>query len=715
MPPSRRPSHATTLFRLAGAAVMVLTLLPLYRYLDHPATGAFGASTLRATEAQVQFLWRASLVLVCGVALATLVFSDERLGRWVRGAGRILTASSQRIFSAAVGAIAAGAVALQHLLVFQGRPNLMDAAAQLIHARYLARGRLAGPGAHVLEGGFWYFPNTVASPNGWVSHFPPGHSLVLAPGLAVGAAWLGPVVVAGLTGWLTARLAFRLLPERPLVARGGALLGALSPLLILQTASFMNHGTAALLGVATVLAALRAREEGWPWAAATGAGVTGLLLVRPLGAVAVCVVVVLLVWLPRETPGLRRMAGWCGAAVLAGLPLLLLHGWYNAYFFGHPLTFGYHSTFGEAAGLGLGLDPWGNRFGPRESLAYTSADLSSLNRNLVEFPLPAITLVGLALLLGMGREWRVRVLAGWALLPVALSAFYWHHGNFMGPRMLAEFAPTWGLLVAAALAYLVERLPRRDGRGLVVNPRRAGQLLVLGAAMGALVLGPHRMSGMGGDLSAGYRLAEPAAPPGAVVFVTGSWGGRITAELVSHGVPQGVAETALRQNSTCTVETHRQGFRQGEGPLAAYRDRDGRGQWEIPPEAAEAPSAARLPPLDLVRRPPPYEGLQEGQVGQGTRIRYIPQEELSDACVRQIRADERGGIIDAGHLHWLGGLPEIEGGRTIYVREMGPELNTRVLERYPDRPTYVLLRRDRISPLELVPYDEAMTFLWGGA
>jgi|GEM_PF-5217119 len=516
MPPSRRPSHATTLFRLAGAAVMVLTLLPLYRYLDHPATGAFGASTLRATEAQVQFLWRASLVLVCGVALATLVFSDERLGRWVRGAGRILTASSQRIFSAAVGAIAAGAVALQHLLVFQGRPNLMDAAAQLIHARYLARGRLAGPGAHVLEGGFWYFPNTVASPNGWVSHFPPGHSLVLAPGLAVGAAWLGPVVVAGLTGWLTARLAFRLLPERPLVARGGALLGALSPLLILQTASFMNHGTAALLGVATVLAALRAREEGWPWAAATGAGVTGLLLVRPLGAVAVCAVVVLLVWLPRETPGLRRMAGWCGAAVLAGLPLLLLHGWYNAYFFGHPLTFGYHSTFGEAAGLGLGLDPWGNRFGPRESLAYTSADLSSLNRNLVEFPLPAITLVGLALLLGMGREWRVRVLAGWALLPVALSAFYWHHGNFMGPRMLAEFAPTWGLLVAAALAYLVERLPRRDGRGLVVNPRRAGQLLVLGAAMGALVLGPHRMSGMGGDLSAGYRLAEPAAPPGAV-------------------------------------------------------------------------------------------------------------------------------------------------------------------------------------------------------
>lgn len=737
MTPSRQSELATNLCRLAGAAVMVLTLLPLYRYLDDPATGTIGAATLRAAEAQVGLLWRAGAILLVGVALATLVVADDRLGRWVQGAGDLLLRGSRRTFAAALGFLAAGAVALQNLLVFQGRPNLLDAAAQLIHARYLALGRLAGPEAELLEGGFWYFPNTVAGPSGWVSHFPPGHSLVLAPGLAVGLAWLGPVVVAGLTGWLMAHLAFRLFPERELVARGGALLGALSPLLLLQTAAYMNHGTAALLGVATVIAALGARDRGggdraardrglrgseWAWAAATGAAVTALLLVRPLAAVAVCLVVVLLVWLPRSLLArgparrFRRLAGWCAAAVLGGLPLLLLHGCYNAHFFGHPLTFGYHWSFGEAAGLGFGLDPWGNRFGPLQSLAYTSADLSTLNLNLVEFPLPVITLAGFALLLGMGRDPRVRLVAGWALFPVALGAFYWHHGNFMGPRMLAEFSPAWGLLVASALAYLVERLPRRDGRGLAMNPRRGGQLLVLGAAAAALVLAPYRMSGMGGDISAGFRVAEPVAPPGALVFVTGSWGGRITAELVSHGVPQVVAEIALRQNSTCSVEAHRRHFRQGEGPLAAYRHRSGWGEGDIPLEAARDPAPdSPLPPLDLVRRPPPYEGLQLGHVGQGSQIRYVPQEELSGACVRQIQADERGGIIDAGHLYWLGGLPGIEDHRVLYVRDMGPELNRRLLERYPDREAMVFLRRDRGAPLELLDYDEAMRLMWGEA
>ncbi len=735
MSPSRQRDLPSDFFRLAGAAVMALTLLPLYRYLDDPATGTIGAATIRATEAQVGFLWRAGVILLVVVGLATLVVGDDRLRRWVEGAADLLLRGSQRTFAATLGVLAAGAVALQNLLVFQSRPNLLDAAAQLIHARYLARGRLAGPEAELLEGGFWYFPNTVAGPSGWVSHFPPGHSLVLAPGLAVGLAWLGPVVVAGFTGWLMARLAFRLFPERPLVARGGALLGALSPLLLLQTAAYMNHGTAALLGVATLLAALgvrgrgaedptgpegRTRAPAWLWAAAAGAGVTGLLMVRPLAAVAICLVVVLLVWLPRSlwagdtAPHLRRVAGWCAAAVLGGLPFLLLHGWYNAHFFGHPLTFGYHWSFGEAAGLGFGLDPWGNRFGPLESLAYTSADLSTLNLNLVEFPLPVITLAGLALLLGMGRDPRLRLVAGWALLPVALGAFYWHHGNFMGPRMLAEFAPAWGLLAAAALAYLVERLPRRDGRGLAVNPRRAGQLLVLGAAVAGLVLVPYRMSGTGGDLSAGYRVAEPAAPPGALVFVTGSWGGRITAELVSHGVPQVVAETALRQNSTCTVEIHRRHFREGEGPLAAYRHRDGWGEGDVPLEAARDPAPdSPLPPLELVRRSPPYDGLQLGHVGQGSQIRYVPQEELSGECVRQIQADERGGIIDAGHLYWLGGLPGIEDHRVLYVRDMGPELNRHLVERYPDREAWVFLRRDRGAPLELFPYDDAMRLMWG--
>jgi hypothetical protein len=747
---------ASNLFRGLGAALLLLTTLPLFRLLDRPETGPIGGATLRTTLAQVEFLWTASLVVAGGALGLALIIPVPASARALRGTRRLATRASDRTFALALAGAAAIVTALQHLLVFRGRPNLIDAAAQLIHARYLAAGRLTGPGPESMEGGAWYFPNTVVPPEGWVSHFPPGHSLVLAPGLALGVPWLGPLVVAGLTGWLLAGVAHRLFPDDRLVARGGAVVGALSPLLVMQTAAFMNHGTAALLGVATIWAALRAREGPAHWSLLTGAGVTALLAVRPLGAVAVCLTVVLLVWLPRravrQTPGAtgqrganrwRWLASRCGGAGIGGLPFLLLHGWYNHHLFGRPTTFGYHWSFGEAAGLGFGLDPWGNRYGALEALAYTSSDLSALNLNLAESPLPLLSLAGLALVLGLGRGWRERLVAGWALLPVGLGAFYWHHGNFMGPRMLAEFAPAWGLLVVAGLAYLLRALPQsslpvgfgraRRGQGGRagggdpgpgrLSPRRVGELMVAGAVVGALALAPYRMAGVGGELAEGYRMAEPDVAPGAVVFMSSSWLSRLNGEMISHGVPQVVMETAISQNSTCLVEEYRAALHRGEGPFAAYAARyPTAGLWgegAIPSlheggglQAAGA--AGPLSPLELVRRPPPYEGLQIGAVGQGTQIRYHAGEGLTDRCVRQIRADERGGLLEAGYLMWLGGLPGIEGQDVVYVREMGPELNPRVMDRYPDREAWVWLRPSREADPELVPYEEGMARIWGG-
>lgn len=735
------------LFRALGAALLVLTTVPLFRLLDRPATGPIGGATLRTTLAQVQFLWTASLILVAVAVVVALVLPVRAGSSALDRAAGLLTRGSDRVFALALGAAALIATGVQHGLVFRGRPNVIDAAAQLIHARYLAAGRLTGPGPESLEGGAWYFPNTVVPPEGWVSHFPPGHSLVLAPGLALGLPWLGPLLVAGLTGWLLARAALRLFPDDPLVARGGAVVGALSPLLLMQTAAFMNHGTAALLGVATILAALHARAGRGPWSLAAGAGVTALLAVRPLAAVAVCLTVVLLVWMPRgvagETAGASGVPGtehWrglalrCAGAGIGGLPFLLLHGWYNHHLFGHPTTFGYHWSFGEAAGLGWGLDPWGNRYGWLEAVGYTSADLSTLNLNLAEFPLPLVSLAGLALVVGWARGWRERLVAGWALLPVGLGALYWHHGNFMGPRMLAEFAPAWGLLGVAGMAHLLRALPGaappggarpagpRAGGSARLSPRRLGQLVVAGAVLGALALAPYRMAGVGGELASGYRMAEPAVPPGAVVFMSSSWLSRMNGEMISRGVPQIVMETAISQNPTCLVEEYRAALHRSEGPFAAYADRYPTpgvwGEGEIPERheagALQASGASGpLPPLALVRRSPPYEGLQIGAIGQGTQIRYHAGEGLTDRCVRQIRADERGGLLEAGYLLWLGGLPGIEGEKTIYVREMGPELNERVLERYPDREAWVWFRPSRDARPELAPYPEGMARIWG--
>jgi hypothetical protein len=741
------------LVRTAGAVLLVLSTLPVWRLLDRPETGTIGRSLLLSAEEQVVRLRGSTLVLVVAVTLLTLLVPGDRIRGWLRGVHALLRKSSDRAFALTVAAVAAGLTLILNVVAFQGRPSLLDAGAQLVHARYIAAGRLAGPKAEAMEGGFWYFPNMVFSPEGWVSHFPPGHAFVLAPGLALGIPWLAPVLVIGLTAFLTVILARELFPERTLLARGAALAGALPLLLLLQGATWMNHATAALLGVATLYTALRARGGRWAWALATGAGVTALVALRPLTAVAVCLAVVLLAWLPGFLERARPwpwLAARCGAATVGGLPFLLAHALWNRHFFGGATTFGYLWSFGEAAGLGFGVDPWGNLFGPREALALISVDLATLNLNLLEMPLPVVSLVGLALLLGAAVDWRGRLLAGWVLIPVVLSGLYWHHGYFMGPRMVSEFAPAWGLLTGVSLAFLLSRLPERGDQDTVATtgtsekeqgsrkaakrrshgqsargpkttrsggaawlpPRRAGELLVVAAALGALGIGTFRVTSFAGGLGESFRMAEPDAPEGSLVLVRGSWISRINADMISHGVPQIVMETALRQNSTCLVHEHRMAFHRGEGAFAPYRDLEGWGERGVPERVARDGFPGDLPPLDLIRRPPPYANLTVGEVGQGSMVWYYPEERLTDACVREIVSEERGGRIDAGFLLWLGDLPGIERGRTMYAREMGPEANARLLERYPDREAYVLLTTSAGAEPVLMPYDQAMAHIW---
>jgi hypothetical protein len=49
----------------------------------------------------------------------------------------------------------------------------------------------------------------------------------------------------------------------------------------------------------------------------------------------------------------------------------------------------------------------------------------------------------------------------------------------------------------------------------------------------------------------------------------------------------------------------------------------------------------------------------------------------------------------------------------MFVRDFGPELNSRLLDAYPDRQPFVFVPKDPSRPPEIVPYDEAMAQLWG--
>jgi hypothetical protein len=50
----------------------------------------------------------------------------------------------------------------------------------------------------------------------------------------------------------------------------------------------------------------------------------------------------------------------------------------------------------------------------------------------------------------------------------------------------------------------------------------------------------------------------------------------------------------------------------------------------------------------------------------------------------------------------------------MFVRDMGPDANERLIERYPRRRVGVLYRRKDDGTIALARYDEGMGALWGG-
>ena len=152
-------------------------------------------------------------------------------------------------------------------------------------------------------------------------------------------------------------------------------------------------------------------------------------------------------------------------------PVLVALALYNRYFFGSALRFGYVASTGPLVSPGFHQDPTGQFYGPIQALGYTSADLVTLSLYLLETPIPAVVLVGLFFLLSPRLTRGELIIALWALLPVIANVFYWHHGNFMGPRMLNEAAPAWVLLTAVAAVGLVRRIQETSRLAIIRRAR----------------------------------------------------------------------------------------------------------------------------------------------------------------------------------------------------------------------------------------------------
>lgn len=680
---------STYALRLAGALLALLVVFPVYHLLARPDAGLFLRGSIAAADLARTMFFLGSFIVVAVAVIASRMLDPSSLDRRLALIGKRLEAIPTLWFAGALAVVAALLALAFSLVVLKGKPNLIDAMVQLVHARFIAAGHFAGPADQFTE--FWQLQNSLVTPNGWVSQYPPGYVVFLAIGMRLGMVQaVGPVFV-GMAVLFTALAAERLLRDDRGVGRLGVVMLALSPFLLGLAGAFMNHVGAAAFTSAAIYFGTRARDSGkLLWAALAGAAVGGIFSIRPLTAV-VAALVVAAIWLtlpasrPRDriAPFLRLTA-----AASAGIsPILVGIGAYNHHFFGGALRFGYVASQGPLVGPGFHRDPTGQFYGPLQALGYTSSDLVTLSQYLLETPIPAVLVVGLYLLFGRRLSPGERIIALWALLPVVANAFYWHHGIFMGPRMLNEAAPAWVLLTAVAAIGLVRRIPADRMFGNY-SPRAALSLaFALSWGAGIFYLGPQRLASYGGPWMVSSRIELPPRTGGpSLVFVHGAWTGRVAMRLVAHGMRLDSLEAALRQNTTCDVHNF----------ALWYSANVAEHPWLHP----------RLDFSFIPRNQPPQVTIAEGD-----GIRAYPGVPMSPACFREVASDTLG-IIDIGPLVWQGDLPTVGGDGAMIVRDMGPEDNARLIRKYPDRVPEVLLRHGDDQPPKLLPYTEGMKLLW---
>ncbi len=671
----------------------MLVLLPWYRLVAWRGIGPAAEQTLRLGGQYFLAQW---VGLVLGAALILVL---SRLLRPTRLAPlwdvmrRWLVRPAALRVGLVLATLATGLSLGISVWALNRRPILLDGASQLIQARYFAAGRLAGP--LLPDPAFWEFQFMTRTPVGWASQYPPGFAVLLAVGLRAGVVWLVGPLLLGLAVCLTTLVADRLFPEDRETARLGSALVAISYFLAFHAGSYMNHALAAALVALALFASLRALDGTWRWALLSGAAVGALFTTRPLVAVVLGLVATVIVW--AGAPGGVRLScrQWTqrlAAAACGAVPFALGVLAYNARLFGSPFRFGYVAVAGQAQGLGLHTDPFGSPYGLREAVGYTSADLQGLSLDLLQTPLPALVLIGLYLMRAPSLDRGARLSTAWALLPVAANALYWHHDLFMGPRLLYEAVPGWCLLLAGAALHLIRALPEAPPPGRS-GPTAGGRLtglftrsgvavtFALALGVGVVFAGPARLRGYAANgRESGVTLAAPSVDRPALVFVHEDWESRLGARLAALGVRVDSIREALRQNTTCELDR-----------FLGARERSGSGS----PASAWTGGTRRLRQL---------------RMPSGSTIRTYSGEVLTPECEREAASDYAG-VLALPALLWQGDLPGLGSHGAMYVRDLGPERNARLLARFPEREPAVLVRTGG-DELRLIPYWRGMKELW---
>lgn len=203
-------------------------------------------------------------------------------------------------------------------------PTVHDEAAYVLQAEIFARGGWAVPAPPLPQffEQFHVFVTPVLSPK-----YPPGHAILLVPGVLLGLPGLIPVLLSGLTGGLLFALARRM--SNAWIALLTWLLWVVAPANVLFRQSYFSEVTTGFLVLVAWWALLDWRESGSTRSilvvsVAIGWGAVTRPLTMLMFAIPIGVYVVWQVWQRRSWRQLMAGAG-LGMAILALLPIQNAH------------------------------------------------------------------------------------------------------------------------------------------------------------------------------------------------------------------------------------------------------------------------------------------------------------------------------------------------------------------------------------------------------
>jgi len=657
------PSAFTLPQRVAAVVLAAMGLMPLANLLSD------GRAVPWWSDAVLE--WGTTGVGIVLVALLIARLPGDRTDALVRHAVRLMERPSRRVFAAAIALLVFGLAAFLAQYCFAGKPYSVDEIAQRWHAQILLSGRLYLPVNANPE--FFSMHEVLDSGGKWFSQFPVGGPAIFALGLLLGAAWLVNPVLAGFTAWNLYRFASRCFDET--TARASALLFAVSPFVLLMSASEMNH-VATLAFVSLALAELaRWATASDPRAVTRSAMLIGLAVgaaatVRPMDAALVALAIgafqASVAW---RDP--RRRVSLIAQAAVGAIPVALLL-YANARTTGQPLLFGYDALNGAAHRPGFHVDPRGVPFTPLRGLTISSGYLMSLNRYLFAWPVPALLVICAALAtMRRSTRWDVLLLGLMAVI-VGGYAFYWFDGYFVGPRFLYSALPAFVIFAARAprsvASWLRERMrwPLAARAALLVVPLCVAYAWIVPTGPSSVQMLAHGYRQQRWKIKVDVpREVATAGLTHALVFVPESWHARLVARLRALDMRPFDATRALLSVDACAL----QGALDAEDTLAAASRSE---RLERVMATARAAGRARLVP-----------GMPSEEV-----IALVPGAMPTPACLREAALDQQETIPYALFLSHQEIRPDGQvGGDVVFVRDFGSR-NELLRRQYGDRTWY---------------------------